>query len=603
MKYYLYKLKTLKAHFIAVLIFSFASYPLSGIAFADYSRLFSYFQNTADKNTIPGTAFRELDDKASTMMFMAIIGAFALVALFVMGIPILMKCFGYLQKKPRADMEMSAPVTPAARFFGNFFAGLTVYLVPHITAALVGSAIIGDGFGEPTADWVCVVARRMMIYGIMMCVLFYCTTTLIIAVCGRTRTAVTMTLFMNIAVPAITFAAGVLSFRFGLGLAPGLADEMFNRIGWFTPLGLLVKFFVQGVIGTKPEGNIELPQLLLFLLYCAAIPAAAYFLVKRRRHERTGSAYVYKHARHVFAATAVLAVTMTVAAEVVVSMGENNSIWWGVSASTVAGIIAVDIVLCLIASFGFFCAFEFGGSKGERNRKKRFILYAPFIVGSALVTFLSALTQGIGAAYYVPDVSEILTANLDVCVGEKWYYSDGSPFFRDDGYDKTDPALITELQRDIISNNSAGGGMLDVSYTLRNGTDIMRYYRVSDEFLERAFELVKGAQSILVPDGHDLKPEDTVTVTYNAGYKMEERAENIPIKELEDAINSDFSAVTFEQAKHIDSKSDRVIQISFSWQDDTDPDSTGMTTVWRTVYPFCTNTIAVLEKYGLVIFG
>lgn len=605
MKYFLYKLKTLKVHIVAVCLFSFASYPLFGIAFADYSKAYAF----REKSRLSGLNLstpeflqldRELNDKASTTMFMAVIGLIALVALFTTGIPILMKCFGYLQKKPRADMEMSAPVTPVARFFGNFFAGLTAYLVPHIIAALVGLAIIGGNYGEPTVDWVCVVIGRMMIYGLMMCVLFYCTTTLIVAVCGRTRTAVITTLVMNLAVPAITFGAGVLSFRFGLGLTEGLVDEMFGKVGWFTPLGLLVKFFVQGIFGTKSGGAVEIPQMLLFLLYCAVFVAAAYFLVKRRRHERTGSAYVFRYARHVFAAATVLAATMTIAAEVVVSMNENNYLWQGISASTVAGMIAVDIVLWLVAAFGFFCAFEFGGSKGERNRKKRFILYAPFIVGSALVTFISAFTQGFGAACYVPDVSEILTANLDVRVGDVWYYSDGSPFFHGDGYDKIEPDMITELHRDIISKNSAGSGMLDVTYKLRNGENITRYYRVSDEFLERAFDINKGTQSLLRFDEDDIIPEDTVTVIRRYDYKNEKCAENIPMKEFVDAFNADCSAVTFEQAKKINSQSGRSIEISFNyWYGSRNSDKTGTTTVWKQIFPFYNNTLALLEKYGL----
>ena len=605
MKYFLYKLKTLKVHIVLMCIFAAASYPIFSAALSDYCGTYAEYNNLikAGYNYSSPEVSRLgdlLTDKMSTTVFMGVIGAVALVAMFTIAIPILTKCFGYLTKKPLADMEMTALVTVRTRFFGSFFAGLAVYLVPHLIAVLIGSVITLPETGVRIVDNVNESYRRMMIYGLMMCVLFYCTTALIVAVCGRTKTTVIMTLFMNIAVPAITFSAGVLSFKYGFGLAEGLVDEMFGKVGWFTPLGLLLKFGVQGIFGTKSGGAVEIPQLLLFMLYCAVFAAAAYFLVKRRRHERTGSAFVYKHARHVFAATAVLAVTLTIAAEVILSL--DDMAWSGVAAGTVAGIIAVDVVLWLVASFGFFCAFEFAGSRGEKHKGKRFILFAPFIIGSAAVTFLVTLTQGFGAAAYVPDESEILLANLDVCVGDIWYYSDGSTWFREDGYNTVDTALITGLHRDIISKNSAGSGVLDVSYTLKNGMNITRYYRVSDEFVERAFEMTKGAQSLQKLYGDNTVLKDTVTVIKRDRYydNVIHCAENIPMKELADALNADCSALTFEQAKEIDSQSGRVIEIRYDYIDGSSSyDRTGYTTVWKTIFPIYKNTIAVLENYGI----
>ncbi|MBR5089059.1 MAG: hypothetical protein IK093_06490, partial [Ruminiclostridium sp.] len=410
MKYYLYKLKTLKAHIITMFILSFASYPLFCIVFSDYVSAWAAITDKSNSDLYRNSpeyyiAEASIRDKASTTVFMAVIGAVALIALFTMGIPILMKCFGYLHKKPRADMEMTAPVTAGTRFFGNFFAGLTVYLVPHIIAVIIGSAVLGGNFGDSQTEAFCDIVKRMMIYGIMMCVLFYCTTTLIAAVCGRTRTAVIITVFMNLAAPVITFTSGVLSFRYGFGLYTGLIDEMTGKVSWLTPLGLLIRFFVRGIFGTKSDGDIGIMQLIPFLLYCAAFVAAAYFLVKHRRHERTGSAYAFRYARHVFTGTAILAVTMATATEAVLSF--EDYYFRGISPATAAGITVVYMVVWLLASFGCFCAFEFAESKGEKHRKKRFILLAPLIIGSVAVTYLSTLTQGYGAAYDIPDVSEI----------------------------------------------------------------------------------------------------------------------------------------------------------------------------------------------------
>lgn len=563
MKYFLYKLRTLKVHIVLMCIFAAASYPLFSVAYKDYFGTYVEY----DKLIQAGYNYSSpevcrlndlLTDKLSTTVFIGIIGIVALIAMFTTGIPILVKCFGYLTKKPLADMEMSTPVTVRTRFFGSFFAGLTIYLVPHIIAAAAGLLIVGADTGVRIVDNVNESYRRMMIYGLMMCVLFYCSTALIITVCGRIRTAVVLTVFMNFAVPAVTICAGLISFHYGYGLNTGLADEMVERVGWFSPLGLLIKYLAQGIFGSHVSGMIGLPHILLFMLYCAAFVIAAYFLVKRRRHERTGKAYVYKNARHVVSATAVLAVTLIIFTAVISSL--DNMMWMGVAAGTVAGIIAVDAVLWLLTSFGFFCACEFAESKGEKNRKKRLALFAPFILGSAAVTFALTFTQGFGAAYYVPEADNTEWIHMSVDIGDMFF---GANYFDKEIYSKSfdegiygsqildgqpDPGEITKLHRDIIAGGRGDTGEVTISYKLKNGVSVSRKYNVSEEYLKRAFEFTE-LPDLRLWQFEGIGKSELVKVAAPGDYPDEHIVSaEMPSGELFEAIKADCCNIDFFQA-------------------------------------------------------
>jgi hypothetical protein len=606
MKYFLYKLKTLKIHIVAMCIFAAASYPLFCIAVSDRARIYAQYCQMKDAglpydspeiqhiNTL-------LDDANSTAVFVGFIGAVALIAMFTMAIPILMRCFGYLHKKPAADMEMTAPVTVRTRFFGNFFAGLAVYLVPHIIGVLVGTAVLGADTGIRLIDSPFGILRRMMIYGLMMCVLFYCSTMLIVAVCGRMRTAVILTVFMNFAIPAITICSGLISFRYGYGLKAGLIDEMLDKTGWFTPLGLLIKFFAQGLFVTEVGGNINIIQMIQFLLYCALFVIAAYFLVKRRRHERTGKTYTFRYARHFTAAVAVLAATLAVSTAVMFSVEDMT--WSGVNASTVTGIIIVDAVMWLIASFGLFCAFEFADSKGEKNRKKRFIMFAPFILGSALVTFAVTLTQGFGAAYYVPDVKDVVSAKIYTGIGDM-----GMSLY---GFDAVDTAAVTELHSEIISANirpfgiSSGSDYVDISYGLKDGRSITRYYTLPVEYSRKAFEAIKKSSKLF--DDEAAYSDRTVTCTIDPmddkkpfPTAVEIPAVEIPTDKLQEAFSADVLDMTYEQAKAVNYDDGVYLLIDY----EIDENRGG--TEYKRIYPFFTHTLALLEVYGIPsgeIFG
>ena len=609
MKYFLYKLRTLKVYIVLMCIFAAASYPLFSVAYKDYFGTYVEY----DKLIQAGYNYSSpevcrlndlLTDKLSTTVFIGIIGIVALIAMFTTGIPILTKCFGYLSKKSLADMEMSAPVTVGTRFFGNFFAGLSVYLVPHIIAAVTGLLIVGADTGVRIVDNVNESYRRMMIYGLMMCVLFYCSTALIIAVCGRMRTAVILTVFMNFAVPAVTICAGLISFHYGYGLNTGLVDEMIERVGWFSPLGLLIKYLAQGVFGTKASGIIGMPQLLLFMLYCAAFAAAAYFLVKNRRHERTGKAYVYRNARHVVSATAVLAVTLIIFTAVMSSL--DDMAWSGVAAGTVAGIIAVDAALWLITSFGFFCACEFAESKGEKDRKKRLGLFAPFIVIGAAATFALTFTQGFGAAYYVPDSDNIEWIHMSVDIGDMYFGADYfdkeiyGQYFEEGIYgrevldDQPDPGEITKLHRDMITGGKGDTGEVTISYTLKNGVAVSRKYNVSEEYLKRAFEFTE-LPDLRLWEFEGIGKSELVKVAAPGDYPDEHIVSaEVPSGELLEAIKADCGNIDFYQAMSYNAH--RAGDNGYFWVNYGENYGNGFTININKLF---TRTIDLLEQYGI----
>lgn len=596
MKYFLYKLSTLKVQIVLMCLFAAASYPLFCAAQADWAASYEKYTQAMDaglsyKSPEVQLINAELADKNATMLFVMIIGIVALIAMFTMGMAILLKCYGYLHRKDRADTDMTAPVTVRTRFFGSFFAGLAVYLVPHMIGAVSGSIILGGVTGTPTLDNMTDTIRMAMQHGLMMCLLFYCSTAVIVAVCGRMRTVISNTLLLNFAVPAITVCAGILSFNYGYGLHSGLFSEIFGKVGWLTPLGLLIKFGVQGIFGIRADARVTSPQFIPFLIYCAAFVAAAYLLVKHRRHERTGRTYTFRYARHIIAGIVVLAVTLVISANILPNM--SDYVFYNVNGETVMFVTALDIILWILTSFGFFCACEFSGSKGEKGRGKRFALFLPYLLGSAAVTFLVTLTQGFGAAYRIPSVNETLSARMNVNVGSICLYCGDL----DD--DTADPSEIVSLHRDIITHESGGNGHVTIDYILKDGTSLSRGYDLSDEYLKRAFELAKVSPKAGDAQWYCVLDERVTVRAANtpASSRYEKQSQRFKLKELRDAFTEDMREMNFEKAKAARYDDNEMVKIK---------EEESELCEWVSVYPFYTHTLAVLEQYGLTgkdIFG
>ncbi|MBP5606244.1 MAG: hypothetical protein J6X60_12020, partial [Ruminiclostridium sp.] len=356
MKYFLHKIRELRAFLVVFCLLALISYPLFCGALGTYSTERDRYYTLTDSGYFQmpehfaeyGEAIERFDNVRYTTEIFMFISLTALAVMFAGCAAAAVRSFRYLYSRERADKELMIPVSSGARFIGDFFSGLAVTLIPHIAAVLTGIAILAAAHPvelkyDIIAEYVSVI-HNCMIGGIIMCVELYCITVLLTAVCGKLSRVIWMTVFTNIALPVIIVTAAFISIQNARGMDPDLAEMPSAYI--FMPGGFLLKMITELRIGSVVRygsspvnsGVTDLSPLsyAFIIIYCAALAAAAYFLIKHRRNERTGNAYVYKYARQIMSGIAVLSITFLMFAEMCSVMTTNEITRSGITLSELA---------------------------------------------------------------------------------------------------------------------------------------------------------------------------------------------------------------------------------------------------------------------------
>ncbi|MBO6232061.1 MAG: hypothetical protein J6O50_15990 [Ruminiclostridium sp.] len=574
MKYLRYKISTLKLHLFFTSLFSLASYPLFSIVLNAYiheSDLYIQKFGVAYQSRIVNSAeAREMaahiDDLASTCEFVGVIAGAALVALFFSGFVIAAKTFRYLYNKDHADKELTLPVPAKTRILGDFFSGLMVYMVPHIVGILIGSMVLG--FGSVTMS----VANKSyieftevvfsaMLTGALMCLEFYCMTVLVMAVCGRLRKVIILTLVLNIAVPAFTFAATYLSYVNSYGLYPGFAYQTSSTVCAVSPLGLLIGFFqsweTMNYEEHAPLYIANLPAYIVAAVFCIILAAAAYFLIMHRRHERTGNPYVFRYARRSISVSVILVITTVVGYYFVAFLNDysRNALY---TVSTVTSVLVSVAGFWIISTLLLYMSFEFS-DKNKEKKLPKLAKYPLYLAGCAVLTVGIAFTQGFGTGYYVPAPDDIRTVHINFSVNE--FYGAVSSETEDGNEDRQIADSIVKLHKEILSGDSRDRSHdisreITIYYTLKNGMPVSRGYNVNDEYAEKVFELFRDSRGLhnqyVIPDRVS-RDDGRVTIELSGGKVIKTRKiSDISCSELQAALDADTEALTYDMIKDSD---------------------------------------------------
>lgn len=567
MKYFLYRLSTLKVHLIVVCLMSLASYPLICTALSDcYDRSYELQQigqqfGYASDRYFAASQSTDLGKIQSSAGFISLIGLFVLAMLILSGFFIVCHNFRWLYDKNHADMAFTLPVTADNRFWGDFLSGLAVYVVPHILSALTGIAIVGDRELFYPRDN----TRDHLFYGmlvsVLICILFYCMTVFIFSFCGRLKKNIALTIFLNIAVPVITLSSVMISFHCGWGTTQASSSEWLGHIGFTSPISLFIGYLEAR--GSRLFSMKYTPvSVLIVLVYSAAIAYAAYFLVKHRRAERTGNPYVFRHARTAVSTTGVLAVTAVGVIQILSSYESIVGFSRTYMITTVLEVSLISIGAFLAAAFIVYAICEFSDRNKEPKLKKTARFPLVVVICAAAVGAVS-LTQGFGAAFYVPDADSVERVYCVLDIGR----------IRISG-DVDDIKQFTGLHSRLIGPEADTDNYISFNYTITGGNDkikhdydggkyINRIYHISREQARDAFETIKSAGLIkqfytIERSEKDLeKSRDSIEVWisgYSPGreeYSSVKQAKGrvvIPFDDLQNALYEDAENMTFEQA-------------------------------------------------------
>lgn len=620
--YYRNKLRNLRPQLIMSIIFGVLSYPLvAGIfipacqAYARNARLWDivaaqdYDPNTAEYIAYEA-AGRDLRLWESLTITAVVIGVLCLMGMFVFTFVTTVKSFRYLYNKSIVDMDYSLPVSHETRFFGDLAAVFTVNILPHLVSILLG--VILFQFCDKSQFTASADVLDMIIpaafTGLFACIMEVALTLLMLSFCGRMAEACIYPILVNFAIPMI-HCMGLSLIESGVygsvveTSAWGMTAGSLYPMTASSPLGMIIMTFysiatndhVENISDIAPIFRPEygIPALMVTLVCIAG----AYFLIKYRRAERVGMPYVYKGMGLVIPGVVIFAVTVTVGCTVVSILRGNYEVYYSYTPD-VSGIIIGTV----IATFIMYIIMDLISGRGFRKFYLTAAKWAGTLGASVLICVLLNLSNGFGAANFVPAPSEVKLVevtytNGDNLVGEYNYFG----FYADSGDD--DLLELANHIHDEIPKYPVDTGdkkySVYIQYTLKDGRTFDRFYNVTEEM----FNDVR--RQVLTPEAWFKNKCGNISGYAKDGFKIEtiqfaggsEIAHNADIDAFLEAYWQDSQKVSVDFVRGQDSwKSD---DLKITMLNQGNKGSQGYEWEYLKIYDWMENTVSLLNEWGI----
>ena len=429
----------------------------------------------------------------------AIASCIALAIAILSGAIIAISIFNYLYKKSTVDMNLSLPLTTRQRFLSEYFAGLTIYIVPAIIGGLIGTVILLTGKHELME----IVKYTIYIGSVVIIgmILYYSLTVLILSCCGSLFETILSTLLINAMIPASIY---LLSYTIISNDSFGLSSNslFLNQIFISSPIGnaaFIIYFFDNVNMYGNVNTNLYVHWLIPTLIFTVLIVLLSYFLYKKRKAEQVSKPYVYKFIYYAI----LFFVTFCIISIFKVSTGSSDY-----TAQTDSTPIDASFFPAVMCSGIVFFIMEIISNRGFKKFWLSILKFAGTITCIYAVLLLCHATNGFGVNKYVPLESAVDTVNIDL----DNYYGNTSIYnfsvtnkhtihdvvslhekvIKEKYEDKnTSHKEISESELDQRIKNGAlatyNRKNISITYYLKNGSILTREYNVSDEQMEQLY--------------------------------------------------------------------------------------------------------------------
>lgn len=429
----------------------------------------------------------------------AIASCIALAIAILSGAIIAISIFNYLYKKSTVDMNLSLPLTTRQRFLSEYFAGLTIYIVPAIIGGLIGTVILLTGKHELME----IVKYTIYIGSVVIIgmILYYSLTVLILSCCGSLFETILSTLLINAMIPASIY---LLSYTIISNDSFGLSSNslFLNQIFISSPIGnaaFIIYFFDNVNMYGNVNTNLYVHWLIPTLIFTVLIVLLSYFLYKKRKAEQVSKPYVYKFIYYAI----LFFVTFCIISIFKVSTGSS-----AYTAQTDSTPIDASFFPAVMCSGIVFFIMEIISNRGFKKFWLSILKFAGTITCIYAVLLLCHATNGFGVNKYVPLESAVDTVNIDL----DNYYGNTSIYnfsvtnkhtihdvvslhekvIKEKYEDKnTSHKEISESELDQRIKNGAlatyNRKNISITYYLKNGSILTREYNVSDEQMEQLY--------------------------------------------------------------------------------------------------------------------
>lgn len=633
LRYFLYKLGTLKQHIILNSIMALFSYPALALVLYLTAGVANEYNTTPIEQKTP-ELFTKYNMWNNVLIMFLYIAVIALVGVFFTGLAMQHKNFRYLYDKKYVDMDISLPVSDNGRFFGDFLSGLLAYMVPHILAVVTGLIILLCCPPCVNFDTVTPISEMKImgmtvldlflqcaVIGLLSCLLFYCLNLFILSLCGRAAETRLTTVIINIALPLLTFTLVVLSqlYYYGKADITELVPFFYNSaVANLSPVGMLVTTLVSLIESGSYHNNsytfipLRNGGAIISIIACAVFTAAAYILIRKRRNERTGSPYVFKSMRHIVSALIALSVFSV---SVICEFFGKDYGWSYAYVEEAPEINFVNLIPAFVITFIIFIIMELISGNGFKKFHFTLLRYAASAGGSLLVCLLLLNSKGFGAEGFVPAPDNVVYASVS-------FSQEANAFGTMKLYNTED---IIKFHKDYIDDRTlyraekpyANNNYFSVRYLLKNGDIVRRTYSdIDGAYIDDIVRLCLasgGFRNQYEPMG---EVSDVASITYDypdneTDMSASERQADIPPEKLFEALAADAESVTFEQLfvypHQINASTRRYINVEWKnpvYNNDTleEYGTGGQYNKYYEIYPFFENTIKLFSDYGIELF-
>lgn len=620
--YYRNKLRNLRPQLIMSIIFGVLSYPLvAGIfiptcqAYARNARLWDivaaqdYEPNTAEYIAYEA-ASRDLRLWESLTITAVVIGVLCLMGMFVFTFVTTVKSFRYLYNKSVVDMDYSLPVSHETRFFGDLAAVFTVNILPHLVSILLG--VILFQFCDlsemsPVADSLFMVIPAAFT-GLFACIMEVALTLLMLSFCGRMAEACIYPILVNFAIPMI-HCMGLSLIESGVygsvvetstwGMTAGSLYPMTAS----SPLGMIIMTFYSAAVNGQVDNISDFAPIfrpeygIPALLVTLACIAGAYFLIKYRRAERVGMPYVYKGMGLVIPGVVIFAVTVTVSCTVVSIVRGIYEDYYSYTPD-ISGIIIGTV----IATFIMYIIMDLISGRGFRKFYLTAAKWAGTLGASVLICLLLNLSNGFGAANYVPAASSVKSVSVSYMDHDDFSWEIGNFKFTANSGDTELLELANHIHSEIpkhADDSIERKYSVSVEYTLKDGRELARYYYVTKELYDDV------RSQMLIPEAWFKSRCGDVESYANDGFYIDsilfvggdQAATNVDTNAFIEAYREDCQKITFDFVQNNSAwKGDRVkITMLKSDKDGIH----GYEYEYLMVYDWMDKTVSLLNDYGI----
>lgn len=331
-----------------------------------------------------------------------------------LGVVLAFQMFPHLYKKTQVDMDLSFPLTTRQRFFSNYLAGLTLYVLPFLLVSLISFLILGIGgavlngaassadpmIKEQALEIWHIVERAvptLIFCGLLMMLMLYTMTVLICTCCGTFFESVAYTIVTHVLLFFLPTSIIRGLFSHFYGMSP--PEQIIQTRYFISPLGglyglinILDRRWLSDTYFTDFLLSIGLPMLLMTALYFAL----AYILYLRRKAEDVSKPFVYKGFYYFILTCGMICLTCLFLSSLYQRYPSFQD--WG--------------YILLITALAYFL-FEVVTNRGFRRFWVSAVRYGATIAGVAGISILINYTGCFGAETRVPTESQVSSVSFE----------------------------------------------------------------------------------------------------------------------------------------------------------------------------------------------